>query len=102
MNLLPSGGSMKVSLAVCFLFFGALCAHANGNPPQQDSAGQQAPQNQTPPAASSDAAPAQAKIDPVKAADIQRLLEVAGTKALMTETLSAMEANVRPSLVKSL
>ena len=51
-----------------------------------------------PPSAAETAA-ARAKIDPVKGADIQRLLEVIGTQKLMTETLANMEANMRPVLV---
>lgn len=93
---------MKVFLAVCFLLLGALSVHAGQNPSQQDSTSQQAAQSQPPQATSPDVAPAQTKIDPAKAADIQRLIEVAGMRAVLTETLSSMEANVRPSLLRSL
>lgn len=90
---------MKILLAVCFLLSGALCTYATSNAPQQDSTSQQA---QPPKAANSDVAPTQTKIDPVKAADIQRLMDVAGTKAVVAETMNQMEANMRPMLVKSL
>jgi hypothetical protein len=93
---------MKVFAAVCFLFLGALPVHAGENPPQQASTSQQAAQSQTPHAANSEVAPAQTKIDPVKAADIQRLLDVAGMKALLTETMSSMITNIRPTVLRSL
>lgn len=50
---------------------------------------------------SGDAA-ARAAIDPVKAADIQRLIEVAGMKTLMMQSMDQMEKNIRPTLTKSL
>ena len=80
------------AVAVCFFFLGALSVHA-----QDQAAPSPAPQ-----AAAQDAAPAQNPVDPVKAADIQRLLEVVGTKSLMQQTMTAMEASIRPNLEKSL
>jgi uncharacterized protein len=80
------------AVAVCLLFFGALSAQA-----QEQTAPSPAPQ-----AAASQTAPAAAPIDPAKAADIQRLLEVTGMKSLMEQTMTAMEASVRPNLEKSL
>jgi uncharacterized protein len=85
---------MKIcAAAVCLLFLGASSVRAGENQPRQASRSQQAAQSP---------APAQTKIDPVKAADIQRLMEVTGMKSLMTETMSSMETNVRPTLVHSL
>lgn len=81
-----------VAVVVCFFFLGALPTHA------QD----QAAPNQAPPAADSAAAPAAKPIDAAKAADIQRLLEVTGMKSLMEQTMSGMEANIRPNLESSL
>jgi len=88
---------MKTSAAVaaavvCFLFVGARSVRA------QDQA---APAT-APPAAASPTAPAAAPIDPAKAADIQRLIEVAGMKDLMAQTMDSMEANIRPNLEGSL
>jgi uncharacterized protein len=83
------------AVAVCLFFLGALPIHA------QDQAAPN--ETQTPPAAApSAAAPAPAKIDPAKAADIQRLIEVTGMKSLMEQTMSSMEANLRPNLEGSL
>ena len=80
----------------CLFFLGALPAHA------QD----QTTPSPAPPAAEStapsDSAPAQKPIDPAKAADIQRLIEVTGMRTLMEQTMSAMEANIRPNLEGSL
>jgi uncharacterized protein len=42
------------------------------------------------------------RTDPVKAADIQRLIEVTGMKSLMEQTMSAMESSIRPNLEGSL
>lgn len=85
---------MKTSAAVvCFFLLScALPIHA------QD----QAAPSPAPPAADSAAAPAPKPIDPAKAADIQRLIEVTGMKSLMEQTMSSMEANLRPNLESSL
>jgi len=80
------------AVAVCFFFLGALSVRA-----QDQAAPSPAPQ-----AAAQDAAPAQNPVDPVKAADIQRLIEVAGMKDLLTQTLSMMETSLRPTLERSL
>jgi len=83
------------AIVVCLFLLSALPIHA------QD---QTAPsQTQTPPAAApSDAAPAHPPIDPAKAADIQRLIEVTGMKTLMEQTMSSMESSIRPNLEGSL
>jgi uncharacterized protein len=88
---------MKTSAAVatavvCFFFLGARSVHAQN----------QTSPSQAPPAATSATAPAAAPADPVKAADIERLIEVAGMKELMVQTMDAMEANVRPNLESAL
>jgi hypothetical protein len=93
---------MKVVLAICFLFLGVRSVQAGERPTQQASTDQPAQQNQTSQAAGSDVTPAPPKLDPVKAADIQRLMDVAGMKALMAETESGMETSIRPVLLRSL
>lgn len=45
---------------------------------------------------------AQAKIDPAKEADIRRLLELAGTKALVIQTMASMTDSIKPVLTNSL
>jgi uncharacterized protein len=80
------------AVAVCLLFFGALSVQAQ----------EQAAPSPAPPSATSEVPLAPKAIDPAKAADIQRLLEVAGMKSLMQQTMTAMEASLRPNLEKSL
>jgi hypothetical protein len=41
-------------------------------------------------------------VDPAKAADIRRLLDVVGSKSLMTELMSNLMTNMRPMLTSSL
>jgi uncharacterized protein len=83
---------MKTSAAVlvCLFFLGARSVGA---------------QNQTAPSDAPEAAAAQtapAPPDPAKAADIQRLLVVTGMKSLMEQTMSSIEADIRPNLERSL
>jgi len=94
---------MKIcAAAVCVLFLGVLSVYAGDNQPRQAATSPPGAQSPAAPPATSSAAPAQTKIDPVKAADIQRLMDVTGMKSLMTETMTSMETNVRPTLVHSL
>lgn len=44
----------------------------------------------------------QAKIDPAKEADIRKLLELTGAKALMVQNMSTMEQTIRPVITNSL
>ncbi len=46
--------------------------------------------------------PVAIQIDPAKEADIRRLLEVVGTRSLMSEVMGNMEKNLRPTLTASL
>lgn len=43
-----------------------------------------------------------AKIDPAKEADIRRLLDVTGTKALVKQLMDGMEKNLKPMMINSL
>jgi len=62
-----------------------------------------AAQNQTPTKADAATAPtARPATDPVKAADIQRLIDVAGMRKLMADTMDAMASNIKPTLRASL
>ena len=45
---------------------------------------------------------AQAKVDPAKEADIRKLLELAGTKALVSQTMESMSKSIKPLLTNSL
>jgi hypothetical protein len=45
---------------------------------------------------------AAAKIDPAKEADIRRLLDLVGTKALIVQTMDSMSKSIKPLLTNSL
>jgi hypothetical protein len=79
--------NIAFAVALCFLLSGSL----------------QAAQHNPTPAPDSSAAPdTQAKIDPAKEADIRRLLDLAGTAALVQQLMSSMEQNMKPVLANSL
>jgi hypothetical protein len=44
----------------------------------------------------------QPKIDPVKEADIRKLMELSGSKALATQTMDGMEKSIKPLMANSL
>jgi hypothetical protein len=88
---------MKICATIAaFFILGAACAVAQST----------APSAEVKPAVPQDAAPAstvtQAKIDPAKEADIRRLLEVSGTKAIMTDTMASLLKSMRPLLENAL
>ena len=78
------------------LFAGLSCTAAQNNSP---SNGAQASARQ---AASATTAAGQAKLDPAKEADIRRLLDLVGTKALMAQSMDAMIGNIKPMLTNAL
>ncbi|HEX4140587.1 MAG TPA: DUF2059 domain-containing protein [Candidatus Methylacidiphilales bacterium] len=90
---------MKTSAAaiVCFFLLATFPARAQNQPAPTDAA-----QSPTPAATAAAPAPPSASSDPVKAADIQRLLEVTGMRSLMQQTMDGMEENIRPNLERSL
>ena len=45
---------------------------------------------------------AQSKIDPAKEADIRKLLDLVGTKALVSQTIDSMSKSIKPLLTNSL
>lgn len=69
---------------------------------QTDAATTRAPQGAKSEATAPDAAPPGGKINPAKAADIQRLLELTGMRSIMAQTVSSMEENLKPAIVDSL
>src|SRR5262245_63942397 len=44
----------------------------------------------------------QTKIDPAKEADIRKLLDLVGTKALVSQTIDSMSKSIKPLLTNSL
>lgn len=83
---------MKVFAATIVLFVGVVYAQARGG------ASSAAAQNKPEPAA----AASQSKTDPAKEADIRRLLELVGTKALITNMMESMIGNIKPMMAASL
>lgn len=92
---------MKPLILAACLLLGALNIQAA--PQQQtDATTTPAPQSAKAAATAPDAAPPGGKINPAKAADIQRLLELTGMRAIMAQTVSSMEENLKPAIVDSL
>src|ERR1700675_745544 len=95
--------SMRISTPfVLSVLLIALPAQAQKNS-QNPSPKAQPPQQQSAPASGSDSTSAyQSKIDPAKEADIHRLLELAGTKAIMSQMMEGMGTNIKPMVTNSL
>ncbi len=90
---------MKICTALLwFLLLGLLPAQAQDDS-QHTSTEQQTAQQPTLPA--STASVGQLKIEPAKAADIRRLLDLTGVNALITQTMDAMEKTIKPLVVNS-
>jgi uncharacterized protein len=89
---------MKISLvlAVC-LTLGSIVGNAQSF---SGSAGK-TPNTQGSSVSKSNATAA-TKIDPAKEADIRRLLDLAGTKALVVQTMDSMSKSIKPLLTNSL
>jgi uncharacterized protein len=69
---------------------------------QQAQGASPAPAGQTQYSIAPATPPTPVAIDPAKEADIRRLLEVVGTKSLMSEIMTNMEKNLKPTLTASL
>ncbi|HET8966327.1 MAG TPA: DUF2059 domain-containing protein [Candidatus Acidoferrum sp.] len=89
---------MKISLvlAVC-LTLGSIVGNAQST---SGSAGKTP--NMQGSSVSKSNATAATKIDPAKEADIRRLLDLAGTKALVVQTMDSMSKSIKPLLTNSL
>jgi uncharacterized protein len=87
---------ISVALGVC-LTLGSIGASAQHAP----QTGAKSPDPQT--SSASKVNPAtQSKIDPAKEADIRKLLELVGTKALVSQTMESMSKSIKPLLTNSL
>jgi hypothetical protein len=87
------GEEATVKTSVAIAVFCLLCSQA-----ARPQAGSQSPQTSQPKAGSTPAL----RIDPAKEADIRRLLDLTGAKAMASQTMSRMEGNIRPLLTSSL
>jgi hypothetical protein len=85
-----------------FLLLGCTFARTqSGSPPAVPE--QQTDQQKTDPAKPAAQTSAQtSKIDPARAADIQRLMEVAGIKAIMIQSMESMSDSMKPVLTNAL
>jgi len=86
---------MKISvvLGVC-LTLASAAARAQSAPATAAKAGQSA--------TAKAGIAAQSKIDPAKEADIRKLLELVGTKAIISQTMDSMSKSIKPLLTNSL
>ena len=92
---------MKVWLAIpVLLSFGAgnLCAQAT--PAKGNATQAPAKQKSATPAGAANATAG--KVDPAKEADIRKLLELVGTKALFVQSMDSMSKTMKPMLTNSL
>jgi len=81
---------MKMTIALSLLLFSAVvCAQQNAVPPNPQTAKPSTPNSE-------------AKIDPVKEADIRKLLEIGGSRAAMVNIMGLLEKDIRPLLKTSL
>src|SRR5690348_16915509 len=90
---------MKALLAAVCVLSVALGAQANPSPQQQSTSAPVATQSDAAQALAPDAAPPGGKINPQKAADIQRLMEVADMKSVLSKTMAAMETNMKSAMI---
>jgi uncharacterized protein len=89
--------SVKICAAVACLLFSCFLSAQSQTTSQAQPAGQG--QQNVPPPVLSDAP---LKIDPAKEADIRRLFELTGGKALATQVMDEMGKNLKPLLTNSL
>ena len=92
---------MKTLATVVATLFLSCFVQAQNQPTQAPKPPQPA-SNQAAPGAGSAAPAGSSGIDPAKEADIRQLLDVAGTKAMMSAVMNNMEKSLRPMLVNSL
>lgn len=82
-------------LSMCSVSFQARAQQ----PPEQPKSNQEPA---APRGGSQTSVASQIKIDPSKEADIRKLMDVAGVKSLVTQSMATMEKNIRPLMTNSL
>jgi hypothetical protein len=92
--------SMNMYIAVTWLLLCGSASTQTKNGSQTSPPEQRADQQQSAPALSPATQPQ--KIDPARAADIRQLLDVVGTKALMSQMMDTMVDDIKPLLAKAL
>ena len=94
---------MKAFVAVaCLVLLGAPQVHAAGQSAQTSAAPQTAGQQAAPPRMAVSVSPAQSTMDPAKEADIRRLLDLMGVRALTAQVMSQMITSLRPTMTQAL
>ncbi len=93
---------MKSFLAAACVFLFVSSMQAGRMPQQASPTAPIAGPSDTAQALAPDAAPPGGKINPKKAADIQRLMEVADMKSLLSKTMISMETNMKSAMVTML
>lgn len=92
---------MRILAAVIYALIVAASAQAQA-PSSKPSETSQSSLKQAAPVTDSAAASSTSGVDPAKASDIRQLLDVAGTKTLMSEMMTNMMASMKPLLTNSL
>jgi hypothetical protein len=81
------------TLVVLFLLLGSLLAQTKNSSPEVPASSETAP--------GSVASSGPSKVDPAKEADIRRLMDLAGTRLLVTQTMDGMEKSIKPLMISS-
>jgi hypothetical protein len=87
---------------VCLALFGASQVQAAGQAVQSSPAQQTAVQQAAPPRIAVNVSPPQSTVDPAKEADIRRLLDLMGVKALTMQVMNQMSTGLRPTMTQAL
>ncbi|HKV47129.1 MAG TPA: hypothetical protein VJN69_03485 [Candidatus Acidoferrales bacterium] len=90
---------MKILLAAICVFTVTLGVQASPAAQLQGTSAPTTATKDTPQPLAPDAAPPGGKINPQKAADIQRLMEVADMKSVLSKTMTAMETNMKAAMI---
>ncbi len=82
------------TVIVCFLLIGSVVAQTKTSSPEI------LPKPQAAPESTGSSGPS--KIDPAKEADIRRLMDLAGTRLMVTQVMDGMEKGIKPLLTNAL
>lgn len=93
---------MKTLLAAACVFGLALSVQAGGAPQQLAASAPSVAPSAATDGLAPDAAPPGGQINPQKAADIQRLMEVADMKSMVSKMMTNMETNMKPAMIAML
>jgi hypothetical protein len=89
-------------VVVCLTLFGASQVQAAGQAAQSSPVQQTPGQQAAPPRIAVSVSPPQSTVDPSKEADIRRLLDLMGVKALTIQIMNQMSTGLRPTMTQAL